>query len=129
MDVFVFCLKCFDQNKEVQVHEKGLKKLIRISDLGLLWHVAWFFAPGKNPHRNCSGLYDVYDITTAAYEPASAKFLTIIDLSVLDKICIFSTFFFMIEEGKKFNTPSTCITFNQSLWEKTMGITKEKTFK
>ena len=32
----------------------------------------------------------------------------------------------MIEEAKKLNIPSTCITFDQPLWQKAMGIIKEK---
>ena len=32
MNVSVLCQKRFDEKKEVQVHEKGLKRLIRTSD-------------------------------------------------------------------------------------------------
>ena len=31
-----------------------------------------------------------------------------------------------MEEAKKLSIPSTCITFDQPLWQKAMGIIKEK---
>ena len=39
MDVFALCQIGFDEEKEVQVHQKGLKKLISVSDLNLLCRV------------------------------------------------------------------------------------------
>ena len=57
---------------------------------------------------------------------ASVKFLPVIDLNPSDETCIYSTFSFLIKEAKKLNIPSVCITFHQSLWQKAMGIIKEK---
>ena len=63
---------------------------------------------------------------TTIYESASVKFLPIIDLNLSDETCIYSTFLFVIEEAKKLNIPSPDITFDQPLWQKAMGIIKEK---
>ena len=87
LDFCVLCLKGFDEEKEVQVHEKGLKKLIKISDFDLLWHAVWFFASRNNPRPNWSGwMMHITSQTTTIYESA-LKFFFIIDLNPLDETC------------------------------------------
>ena len=63
---------------------------------------------------------------TSAYESASAKFLPVIDLNPSDERCAYSTLLFVIEEAKKLNIPCPCITFDQPLLQKAMGIIKGK---
>ena len=63
---------------------------------------------------------------TSKVPTASVKFLCIIDLNSSDETCIFSTLLFVLEQAKKLNIPTPCITFDQPLWEKAMGIIKEK---
>ena len=43
-----------------------------------------------------------------------------------DENCIYSTLLFVIEEAKKSKIPVPCITFDQPLWQKALGIIKVK---
>ena len=96
-------------------------------NLGLLWHAAWHFASQNNQRPNWSGyMMHVTSQAPTLYEAASIKFLPIIDLNSSDETCIFSTLLFVIEQAKKLNIPTPCITFDQPLWQKAMGIIKDK---
>ena len=60
------------------------------------------------------------------YDVASVSFFPIIDLSSSDENCIYSTLLFVIDEAKRSNIPVPCITFDQPLWQKALGIIKVK---
>ena len=90
------------------------------ANLDLFWQAPCFFGPRNNPFPNWSSH------TTTVYESSSVKFLPIIDLNPSDETCIYSTLLLFIEEAKKLNILSPCITFDQPLWQKSMGIIKEK---
>ena len=92
------------------------------ANLDLLWHATWFFAPTNNPRPNWSG-----NITgNNSIRISISTVPPIIDLNPSDETCIYSTVLFVIEEAKKLNIPSPCITFDQPLWQKAMGIMKDK---
>ena len=96
-------------------------------NLDLLWHAAWLFAPRNNPRPNWSGyMMHVTSQVPTVYEAASIRFLPIIDLNPSDETCIFSTLLFVMQQAKKLNIPTPCITFDQPLWQKAMGIIKEQ---
>ena len=95
--------------------------------LDLLWHSAWFFASSKDPRPNWSGfMMHATSQSSTVYDVASIKFLPIIDLNSSDENCIYSTLLFVIEEAKKSKIPVPCITFDQPLWQKALGIIKVK---
>ena len=54
------------------------------------------------------------------YDEASINFLP------NDETCIFSTLLFVIEQARKQNIQTACITFDQPLWQKATGIIKEQ---
>ena len=60
------------------------------------------------------------------YGTATVKFLLILDLNPSDETCIYSTLLFVIKEGQKIRILTPCITFDQPLWLKVMGVIKEK---
>ena len=95
--------------------------------LDLLWHSAWFFASSKDPRPNWSGfMMHATSQSSTVYDVASIKFLPIIDLNSSDENCIYSTLLFVIEEAKKSKIPVPCITFDQPLWQRALGIIKVK---
>ena len=56
---------------------------------------------------------------------AMINFLPIIDLKLGDESCIYSTLRFITEEANKFGILVPCVTFDQSLWLKAIGIIAE----
>ena len=56
---------------------------------------------------------------------ASISFLPIIDLNPSDENCIFSTLSFIIEKAKQMNIEVPCVTFDQPLWLKAIGIIED----
>ena len=54
------------------------------------------------------------------------KFLPIIDLSSSDETCLYSTLLFIKDEAKKKKIEVPCITFDQPLWQKAVGIVEDK---
>lgn len=67
------------------------------------------------------------DVTSAsdAKDKAFIKFLPIIDLSPTDENCIYSTLIFIIDQAKKLDISVPCVTFDQPLWLKAIGIIAE----
>ena len=60
------------------------------------------------------------------HDTATPKFLLILDVNPSDETCIYPTLFFVIKEGQRIGIVTPCITFDQPLWLKAMGIIKEK---
>ena len=60
------------------------------------------------------------------YDTATVHFLPILDLNPSDETCIYSTLLFVIKEGQRIGILKPCVTFEQPLWLKAMGIIKEK---
>ena len=57
---------------------------------------------------------------------SEVNLLPIINLNPSDKSCAYSTLLFVIEESKKANCGTPCITFDQPLWLKAIEISTEK---
>ena len=56
---------------------------------------------------------------------ASNQSLPIIDLKPTDENCIYSTLLFIIEQAKNVSVDVPCVTFDQPLWLKAVGIIVE----
>ena len=54
------------------------------------------------------------------------RMLPIVDMNPGDRTCIYSTLLFIIEQAKKLNIPTPCVTFDQPLWQKTMEVAKSE---
>ena len=93
-------------------------------NLDLLWQTSWFFKKSSS-NPNWSGFMQ------AATKPKDERFkkesidlLPIIDLDPNDETCIYSTLQFVIREAARLGIPTPCITFDQPLWQKAIGIIK-----
>ena len=63
-----------------------------VTNLNLLWHVAWFFNEPKCPRLNWSGF--MQSICTGDHNPAAViQMLPLIDLNHSDQSCIYSTIY------------------------------------
>nr|XP_047135832.1 uncharacterized protein LOC124813134 [Hydra vulgaris] len=95
--------------------------------MNLIWHVAWFFSSKTNPRPNWSGyMMHTTSQSTTTYEKASIKILLIIELNSSDETCIYSTLLFIIDEANKYKIVTVCVTFDQSLWQKALGVIKDQ---
>lgn len=130
-------------------HERGLSKLkfAKIKDLSekfkselthhrqektidLIWQMAWLFSTRESPRQNWQGFMQTAAVPQNSDDPfskASAKFLPIIDLSSSDETYLYSTFLFVKDKAKKQKIEIHCVTFDQPLWQKAIGIVEEKT--
>ena len=90
-----------------------------------LWHSTRFIKSSSNATPNWSGF--MQDVTSASEveDKALIKFLPIIDLSSTDESCIYSTLVFIIDQAKKLDILVPCVTFDQPLWYKAIGIIEE----
>lgn len=89
----------------------------------LLWNSAWMFTPPETPRPNWSGFLQCSTKSIISNPGRSdVSFLPIIDLNPSDETCIYSTLCFVISESKKLNVQTPCITFDQPLWIKALGI-------
>ena len=94
-------------------------------DYNILWHTAWFSSSLDNPRPNWSGF--MQDITSAVpvEDKSLVSFLPIIDMNPSDESCIYSTLLFIIEQAKSLNIAVPCVTFDQPLWLKAVGIIED----
>ena len=74
-------------------------------------------------------MHHVTSQTETLYDTATLKLLPTLDFNPSDETCIYSTFLFVFIEGQRIGILVPCITFDQPLWLKTMGIIKEKDLK
>ena len=58
------------------------------------------------------------------FKKESIDFLPIIDLDPNNETCIYFTLQFVIREAARLGIPTSCITFDQPLWQKAAGIIK-----
>ena len=128
-------------------HERGLSKLkfTNIKDLSeklkcevvhhqektidLIWQMAWHFSTRESPRPNWQGFMQTAAVPQNSNDPfskASVKFLPIIDLSSSDETCLYSTLLFIKDEAKKQKIEVPCVTFDQPLWQKAVGIVEDK---
>lgn len=91
-----------------------------------VWKAAGIFIKEENPRPNWSGYMQTF--STGNHPPDSTiSMLPIIDLiSPSDPVCIYSTLLFVIEQSKRLNVTTPCITFDQPLWVKAYEIAVEK---
>jgi len=57
---------------------------------------------------------------------STVQLLPIIDLSPSSETCIYSTLLFIINQAKKIGVNTPCVTFDQPLWLKAMGIIEKE---
>ena len=129
-------------------HERGLSKLRfnKIKDLShsfkddvmhhfqektidLVWQMAWHFKTRQSPRPNWQGFMQTVAVPENSDNPFSkstVKFLPIIDLNSSDETCLYSTLLFIQNEAKKNQIEVPCITFDQPLWQKAIGIIQDK---
>ena len=94
-------------------------------DCNILWHAAWFSHSLENPRPNWSGFMQSVIDTGPVEEKSSVSFLPIIDLNPSDESCIYSTLLFIIDQAKSLNVTVPCVTFDQPLWLKAVGIIQD----
>ena len=90
----------------------------------LIWHTGWFFRSPENPRPNWNGFMQKATCSNNL-KKASISFLPIIDLNPSDENCIYSTLMFIIQQSKSMNIPVPCVTFDQPLWLKAVGIIED----
>ena len=98
----------------------------REMDMDLVWQAVWFFTSKENPRPNWSGFMQYTTRALSSVEKSSVQFLPIIDLNSSVETCIFSTLHFVMKQAQKLGIPCACITFDQPLWLKTLGIAKDQ---
>ena len=111
----------FKSIKDLQTKTIGAPEM----NLDLLWQTAWLFSSKENPRPNWSGFMQHATCSRNVFEKASVTFLPIIDLNPSDEICINSTLHFVINQAVKFGINTPCITFDQPLWQKAVGIIED----
>ena len=91
----------------------------------MLWHVSRFNKISSGSSRHWSRF--MQDITKRLdfNKEARINFLPMIDLNPGDESCIYSALKFITEEAKKFGILVPCVTFDQPLWLKAIGIIAE----
>ena len=100
--------------------------LVQEMNIDLVWQAAWFFTSKENPRPNWSGFMQYTTRASSSAEKSSVQFLLIIDLNSSDETCIFSTLHFVMKQAQKLRISCACITFDQPLWLKTLGIAKDQ---
>ena len=95
-------------------------------NMDLVWQAAWFFTSKENPRPNWSGFMQYTTQASSSVEKSFVQFLPIIDLNSSDETCIFSTLHFTMKQAQKLGIPCACITFDQLLWLKALGIAKDQ---
>ena len=91
----------------------------------MLWHVSRFNKISSGSSRHWSRF--MQDITKRLdfNKEARINFLPMIDLNPGDESCIYSALKFITEEAKKYGILVPCVTFDQPLWLKAIGIIAE----
>ena len=139
----------FIENKDIKVKQflgssqKGLSNLkfdqilnltckhvsTRVSEINhdLVWHAGWFSRSLSTHRPNWNGFMQkpTNKNSNSKVNKASISFLPIIDLNPSDENCIFSTLSFIIEQAKQMNIEVPCVTFDQPLWLKAIGIIED----
>ena len=96
-------------------------------NLDLLWQCSWFFSNKESPRPNWSGFMQHSTTSNqASFSKATIKFLPILDMNPSDETCIYSTLKFIASQAKYLCVPTPCVTFDQPLWLKAMGIIKDQ---
>ena len=92
-------------------------------NIDILWEMSFNFPNYARPAW--SGFMQVY-CKGAFPRKSEVTLLPIINLNPNDYSCIYSTLLFVIDQSKKANSGSPCITFDQPLWLKAVEIMTEK---
>ena len=96
----------------------------------MLWHLSRFKKISSGNSTNWSGfMQDITNRLGFINKEAMIIFLLIIDLNPGDESCIYSTLKFIVEEANKFGILVPCVTFDQPLWLKSIGIIAESGLK
>ena len=93
------------------------------NNIYILWEMSFDFPNYTRP--GWSGFMQVYR-KGAFPRKSEVTLLPIINLNPNDYCCIYSTLLFVIDQSKKANSGSPCITFDQLLWVKAVEIITEK---
>ena len=99
-----------------------------VSDINydLIWHAGWFSRSLATHRPNWNGFMQKATSNGSNEEDkATISFLPIIDLNPSDENCIFSTLSFIMEQAKQMNIEVPCVTFDQPLWLKAVGIIED----
>lgn len=105
----------------IQMKKSASQSAMEVYDL--LWHSSWMFSPPETPRPNWSGFMQcTTKASNSALSSSTITFLPIIDLNPSDETCIYSTLLFVIAQAKKLHVRTPCITFDQPLWIKALGI-------
>ena len=71
----------------------------------------------------------MYDVSVGEHDgKEDFTMLPIIDLDPNDYLCIYSTLVFILNQAKKLNIRTPCLTFDLPLWLKSMDIVNAKSF-
>ena len=97
--------------------------LILEKNIDILWEMLFNFPNYTRP--GWSGFMQVYR-KGAFPRKSEVILLPIINLNPNDYSCIYSTLRLVIDQSKKANSGSPCITFDQRLWLKAVEIITEK---
>ena len=105
---------------------KNVSTLASETNHDLIWHARWFTRSlsTHRPHWN-GFMQKATSKNSNVVNTASISFLPIIDLNPSDENCIFSTLSFVIEQAKQMNSEVLCVTFDQPLWLKAIGIIED----
>ena len=95
-------------------------------NIDLLWEMSFTFSDVTRP--NWSGFMQAYRKGTYPRK-SEVTLLPIINLNPNDHSCIYSTLLFVIDQSRKANTGTPCITFDQPLWLKSVEIITEMSLK
>ena len=92
--------------------------------LDLLWQTSWFFKKSSS-NPNWSGFMQAATKPKdERFKKESIDFVPVIDLDPNNETCIYSTLQFVIREAARLGISTSCITFDQPLWQKAAGIIK-----
>jgi hypothetical protein len=101
-----------------------------VANLNTLRHAAGLFTTKNLLRPNWSGFMQHWcqsnDLEKRYAAPAEIHMLPIIDLSPSDASCIYSTLLFVIEQSKRMNIGTPCVTFDQPLYLKAFDVAKSE---
>ena len=94
----------------------------------LIWHYGWFQTFDNKLRPNWPGFIQYATNVTFQQKKSqyTVEFLPIIDLSLSNETCIYSTLKFVIKQAQNFAVQTPYVTFDQPLWIKAMGIIDEE---
>ena len=88
----------------------------------LLWHYSWYFGVSNG---NWLGFMQDTTQRCSTQRKDQIYLLPIIDLKPLDENCIYSTLLYICDQAKKLRVEVRSVTFDQLLWQKSVGIIDE----